>query len=145
MELWRFGEILSNGFKNELQEGFIELTPDAGSPFRRVVFTDTQDLIQGTFNVSRFQYIDFMGWYRNTIKQGTIEFEYYDCRVDANRVARVIGKPTYTTISDRFNISITLSLEPYTTIQDEAIFDSDNVAIADSDGVDIDGRTEVII
>lgn len=111
MEVWRFGEVLSNGFANEPQSGFSELSPDAGNPFRRLEFTDIQDIMRGSFNVDMSGYLDFMDWYKNKIRQGTLEFLYYDCRVAQNRVARLIGKPQYTTISNRFTIAVTLSLE----------------------------------
>lgn len=111
MTAWRFGEILSNGFSNEEQTGFSEVSPDAGSPFRRQEFTDIQDLISGTFILTAAQYIDFKGWYRNEVRQGSLSFDYYDCRVEQTRTARIIGKPQYNTVSNHYRVSITLSLE----------------------------------
>lgn len=114
MATWRFGEILSNGFSNEEQQGFSEVTPDAGNPYRRQEFTDIQDLISGTFILDFNEYLDFKNWYRNEIRQGSLSFDYYDCRVDQSRTARIIGKPQYTTVSNQYRLSITLSLESVT-------------------------------
>lgn len=114
--VWRFGDIRVAGFQNEIQDGVRELTPDAGNPFKRVSFTDVQDLIRGTFVVNRDDYLDFMDWFRNTIRQGSLSFSYYDCRIDASRTARIIGRPSFTTLSNKWVISISLSLEPVTSI-----------------------------
>ena len=34
MEKWKWVQIKLDGFQNEFQEGYIEVTPDAGVPFR---------------------------------------------------------------------------------------------------------------
>lgn len=112
MEKWEFGQLLSNGFSNETQQGFEELTPDAGIPFRRESFTDVYDIVRGGIILTRNDYLYFMDWYRNTVRQGTLPFTYYDCRVEKDRVARIVGKPTFSAISNRFSVSITISLEP---------------------------------
>lgn len=118
MEQWIWGKIKSDGFQNEFQDGTLEVSPDAGAPFKRLRFTDVRDIIQGTFILDRNQYIYFMSWYKFNIKQGTIPFSYYDCRVNQYRTTRIIGKPTYTTISNMFSLSVTLSFDSETFYED---------------------------
>ena len=111
MEKWTWGQIKLDGFRNEYQEGYIEVTPDAGIPFRRERFSDIQDIIQGNFTLDKTQYIDFMSWYKSNIRQGAIPFEFYDCRIGQNRVARIVGKPTFTSNSKYYDVSITLTFD----------------------------------
>ena len=106
METWKWGQIKLDGFRNEYQEGYIEVTPDAGIPFRRERFSDIQDIIQGNFTLDKTQYIDFMSWYKLNIRQGAIPFTYYDCRIGQNRVARIVGKPTFTSNSKYYDVFI---------------------------------------
>jgi hypothetical protein len=78
MENWKWGQIKLDGFQNEFQEGYIEVTPDAGPPFRRERFSDIQDILKGTFTLLKIKYIDFMSWYKSDIKQGALPFKYFD-------------------------------------------------------------------
>ena len=125
MEKWTWGQIKLDGFRNEYQEGYIEVTPDAGIPFRRERFSDIQDIIQGNFTLDKTQYIDFMSWYKFNIRQGAIPFEYYDCRIGQNRVTRIVGKPTFTSNSKYYDVSITLTF-------DSGVFMLDRVLAANS-------------
>lgn len=125
MEKWTWGQIKLDGFRNEYQEGYIEVTPDAGIPFRRERFSDIQDIIQGNFTLDKTQYIDFMSWYKFNIRQGAIPFKYYDCRIGQNRVTRIVGKPTFTSNSKYYDVSITLTF-------DSGVFMFDRVLAANS-------------
>ena len=125
MEKWKWGQIKLDGFRNEFQEGYIEVTPDSGIPFRRERFTDIQDIIQGSFTLTKMQYIDFMSWYKSNIRQGAIPFEFYDCRIGQNRVTRIVGKPTFTSNSKYYDVSITLTF-------DSGVFMFDRVLAANS-------------
>lgn len=125
MEKWKWGEIKLDGFRNEFQEGYIEVTPDAGIPFRRERFSDIQDIIQGNFTLDKIQYIDFMSWYKFNIRQGAIPFKYFDCRIGQNRVTRIVGKPTFTSNSKYYDVSITLTF-------DSGVFMLDRVLAANS-------------
>lgn len=125
MEKWTWGQIKLNGFRNEFQEGYIEVTPDAGIPFRRERFSDIQDIIKGTFTLTKLQYIDFMSWYKFNIRQGAIPFKYYDCRIERERTARIVGKPTFTSNSKYYDVSITLTF-------DSGVFMLDRVLAANS-------------
>ena len=125
MEKWTWGQIKLDGFRNEYQEGYIEVTPDAGIPFRRERFSDIQDIIQGNFTLDKTQYIDFMSWYKFNIRQGAIPFKYYDCRIGQNRVTRIVGKPTFTSNSKYYDVSITLTF-------DSGVFMLDRVLAANS-------------
>ena len=125
MEKWKWGQIKLDGFRNEFQEGYIEVTPDAGIPFRRERFSDIQDIVQGNFTLDKTQYIDFMSWYKFDIRQGAIPFEYYDCRIGQNRVTRIVGKPTFTSNSKYYDVSITLTF-------DSGVFMLDRVLAANS-------------
>lgn len=118
MAEWRFGNILADGFKNETQKGFSEVNPDAGSIYRRQEFTDVKDIIQGRFILTQTQYIDFMDWYRNEVRQGSLSFDYYDCRVDLTRTATILGKPTWQAVSNQYYVSITLALDEVEQIID---------------------------
>ena len=111
MEKWKWGQIKLDGFRNEFQEGYIEVTPDAGIPFRRERFSDIQDIIQGNFTFDKYQYLDFMSWYKHDIRQGSIPFIYHDCRIGFDRVARIVGKPTFSSNSKYFDVSITLAFD----------------------------------
>lgn len=111
MEKWKWGQIKLDGFRNEYQEGYIEVTPDAGIPFRRERFTDIQDIIQGSFTLTKMQYIDFMSWYKSNIRQGAIPFKYFDCRIGQERTVRITGKPTFTSNSKYYDVSITLTFD----------------------------------
>lgn len=111
MEKWTFGQIKNNGFQNEFQEGFAELTPDAGANFRRQRFSDIQDIIQGAFTLTKLEYLRFMSWYKFNIRQGSIPFLYYDCRVGRERVTRILGKPTFNTNSKYYDVNITLTFD----------------------------------
>lgn len=111
MEKWTWGQIKLDGFQNEFQEGYIEVTPDAGIPFRRERFSDIQDIIQGKFTLEKVQYIDFMSWYKFNIRQGAIPFKYYDCRIEKERTARIVGKPTWSSNSRYYDMTITLSFD----------------------------------
>lgn len=125
MEKWTWGQIKLDGFRNEYQEGYIEVTPDAGIPFRRERFSDIQDIIQGNFTLDKTQYVDFMSWYKFNIRQGAIPFEFYDCRIGQNRVTRIVGKPTFTSNSKYYDVSITLTF-------DSGVFMLDRVLAANS-------------
>ena len=126
MEKWIWGQIRLDGFQNEYQEGYIEVTPDAGIPFRRERFSDIQDIIKGTFTLTKLQYIDFMSWYKFNIRQGAIPFKYYDCRIERERTARIVGKPTYSSNSKYYDVAITLTF-------DSEVFYLDRVLAANPD------------
>ncbi len=108
MEKWKWGKIRLDGFQNEFQEGYIEVTPDAGAPYRRERFSDIQDIVQGTFTLDKMQYIDFMSWYKRDLRQGTIPFTIFDCRIDKERVARILEKPSWAPNSRYWNTNIKL-------------------------------------
>lgn len=123
MEQWKFPKIKAQGFQNEFQEGYIEVTPDAGVPFRRERFSDVQDIITGNVTLTKQQYLDFMSWYKVDIKQGSIPFTYFDCRSEKERVARIVGKPTFPSNSKYFDVNITLAF-------DSSVFYDDRVLVA---------------
>lgn len=134
MATWKWGNPLSNNFRNEPQEGYIEVTPDAGRPQRRQVFTDISDIVSATWILSRSQYTSFMSWYNRDIQQGTIPFTMYDCRIDEDRTARIVGKPSYSTVSDRFNITLTLNLDPIIRTVYKVLSTEDGALITTEDG-----------
>lgn len=111
LEKWRWGDLISRGFQDEDQNGFIEVSPDAGEPFRRETFTDIDNIIKGSIVVPLEDYLDFKSWYRNSVKQGTLPFTFYDCRVEADRTARFLEKPLYRQNSNYWTIEVKLSLE----------------------------------
>lgn len=111
LSTWQWGEFLINGMQEEFQEGCVEITADLGTPSKVLKFTDIQDLIKGSFALTKTQYIAFLDWFRNTIKLGTIPFLYYDSRFNINRVVRIIGNPGITSNSNMFNISLQFAFD----------------------------------
>lgn len=124
---WEWGCLLNEGFQNEFQQGYIEINPDAGTPYRRLKFSDIQDIVSGSLSLVDSDYIDFMSWYKCDIKQGTIPFIFYDCRVKKDRIVRLtINKPQFIRYSNRWTI-------PVTIIFDSGIFYVDKVLVANSE------------
>lgn len=110
-EYWQWGNINVSNYQNEFQEGFIENTPDAGIPFKRLKFTDIQEIVQATFTVSESDYTNFLSWYKFNIKQGELSFQFYDSRYEKYRTTKIVGKPTYTPNSNMFNITVKLTFK----------------------------------
>lgn len=133
MEKWKWGQIRLDGFQNEFQEGYIEVTPDAGIPFRRERFSDIQDIIQGKFTLTRLQYIDFMSWYKFDIRQGAIPFKYYDCRIGQERTTRIVGKPTWSSNSKYYDMSITLTFDSEVFLLDRVLSANPNLPLVAND------------
>lgn len=123
---WKWGCLLNEGFQNEFQEGYIETTPDAGIPYRRLRFSDIQDIVSGSLSLVNNDYLDFMSWYKFDIKQGTIPFIFYDCRVKKDRTARLtINKPQFIRYSNRWNIPVTITFN-------SEVFYFENVVVANT-------------
>lgn len=133
MEKWKWGQIRLDGFQNEFQEGYIEVTPDAGIPFRRERFSDIQDIVQGKFTLEKVQYIDFMSWYKFNIRQGAIPFKYYDCRIEKERTARIVGKPTWSSNSKYYDMSITLTFDSEIFYLDRVLSANPNLPLVAND------------
>ena len=133
MEKWKWGQIRLDGFQNEFQEGYIEVTPDAGIPFRRERFSDIQDIVQGKFTLEKVQYIDFMSWYKFNIRQGAIPFKYYDCRIGQERTARIVGKPTWSSNSKYYDMSITLTFDSEVFLLDRVLSANPNLPLVAND------------
>lgn len=133
MEKWKWGQIRLDGFQNEFQEGYIEVTPDAGIPFRRERFSDIQDIVQGKFTLEKVQYIDFMSWYKFNIRQGAIPFKYYDCRIGQERTTRIVGKPTWSSNSKYYDMSITLTFDSEVFYLDRVLSANPNLPLIAND------------
>lgn len=134
---WNWGKPLLESFSNQPQKGYSEITPDAGSPFRRLNFTDIQDLATCNFILNRFDYIRFMSWYKLELRQGTIPFLIWDCRYGVQRVARLVGDvPQYTTNSKYYNLSLTLAFESGVVVYDrDLIINEEDFLIVNDDDV----------
>lgn len=110
---WSWGQPLLSGFSNQPQKGYVEIEPDAGIPFRRLTFSDVQDIVTATFSLTREEYIYFYSWYKFELRQGSLPFQMYDCRHKINRTARLIGDvPQFQPNSNRQNLSVTIAFEP---------------------------------
>jgi len=133
MEKWKWGQIRLDGFQNEFQEGYIEVTPDAGIPFRRERFSDIQDIVQGKFTLEKVQYIDFMSWYKFDIRQGAIPFKYYDCRIGQERTTRIVGKPAWSSNSKYYDMSITLTFDSEVFLLDRVLSANPNLPLVAND------------
>lgn len=113
MLMWSWGNPLLSGFSNQPQKGYVEIQPDAGIPYRRLTFSDVQDIVTATFSLTREQYPIFYSWYKNDLRQGSLPFQMYDCRYGFNRTARLIGDvPQFNPNSTRQNVSVTIAFEP---------------------------------
>lgn len=108
---WQWGSINVSSYQSEFQEGFIENTPDAGIPFRRLRFTNIQKIFQGTFTLTPQEKLEFESWYKFDIKQGELSFQYYDCEEETYKTTKIIGKPAITANSNLFNVNIKLTFE----------------------------------
>ena len=109
---WKWGKPLIDGFSNKPQKGFSELRPDAGIPFRRLRFSDIQDLATCNFILDRTDYIRFMSWYKYELRQGTLPFQIFDCRYGIERTARLIDDvPQYDPNSNYYNLSLAIAFE----------------------------------
>ena len=124
---WEWGKPLIEGFSNQPQKGYTEITPDAGKPYRRLNFTDISDLANCNFILSRNDYIRFMSWYKLECRQGTIPFKIFDCRYGVKRTARLVdAPPQYTTVSTYYNLSLTIAFDPEVVVYDWALIINDN-------------------
>lgn len=128
---WQWSKLRLNGWSTERQKGFEEVTPDAGSAFKREVFTDVSALRGGSIIFTQQEFRDFEDWYLSTINQGTIPFEIYDCLIGQNRTAYIYGKYTARTESDKIAVNFTFWLPP--TVVEETSFwvDEDENFIVD--------------
>lgn len=124
---WKWGKPLLSGFSNKPQRGYIEVEPDAGVPFRRLTFSDIQDIVTATFSLTRDEYILFYSWYKHELRQGAIPFTMFDCRYGVKRVARLVGDvPQFSANSNRQNLSVTIAFEPSYIEQDRYLVVNDN-------------------
>lgn len=119
MLVWKWGKALLSGYSNKPQKGYVEIEPDAGLPYRRLTFSDVQDLVSATFSLTREQYPLFYSWYKFDLRQGSLPFQMFDCRYGINRTARLIGDvPQFQPNSNRQNLSVTIAFEPSVIQQD---------------------------
>jgi hypothetical protein len=109
---WEWGTILLSGQQSEFQAGHIETSPDAGTPFRRERFTDIGEILQGQIILSQNDADLFKYWYKSDLRQGTINFSYYDCNLEVERIGRIIDKPTYSFVSNRVQINFQMMFIP---------------------------------
>lgn len=127
---WIWGKPLLQNFSNQPQKGYIETSPDAGIPFRRLQFTDIYDIANCTFDLDRDNYIRFMSWYKSDLRQGTLPFKIFDCRYKVERTARIIGDvPQYATNSNRYVMSLTLAFIPEEIVVDYILVMNDNIRL----------------
>jgi len=106
---WQWGDILTDSLQEEFQESTIEITPDAGVPFKRQRFTDAVEIIQATFTLTRTEYLDFISWYKFNIQQGSLSFQYYDTRYNVYKTTKMIGKPSISSNSNMFNVTMQIA------------------------------------
>lgn len=124
---WIWGKPLIEGFSNKPQKGYNEITPDAGVPYRRLNFSDIQDLATCNFVLNRSDYTRFMSWYKYELRQGTIPFKIWDCRYGIQRTARLVGDvPQYNTHSNYYNLSLTVAFEPAVQVFDWVLVVNEN-------------------
>lgn len=137
---WKFSKPLVNGFSNQPQKGYLETSPDAGIPFRRLLFSDIFDLVTCSFSFTREEYANFISWYRFDLKQGALPFLFFDCRYKKNRVARIIGDvPQYQTESNRFKLNLQIGFEP------DIIYSEKLLTVADNKYLIVNGNDRLVV
>lgn len=108
MQTWNWGKPLIEGFNNSPQKGYSE--SEQGLLNRKLNFTDIYDKVNCSFTLTKAEYINFINWYQNDLRQGTLPFLFFDCRFQKQRVARFIEDiPQYTSNSNRFNLTVSLA------------------------------------
>lgn len=124
---WTWGNPLLSGYSNKPQKGYVEIEPDAGLPFRRLTFSDIQDLVTATFSLTRYEYQRFYSWYKYDLRQGTLPFKMFDCRYGIDRTARLIGDvPQFQANNKRQNLSVTIAFEPSSKMIDACLMVGNN-------------------
>jgi len=108
--MWNWN-ILNTSYSNSLQGSVQELTPDAGSNYKRVKYTTVDEFVSGEILLNATEYRNFLDFYTRDTKQGELTFSYYDCRIGANRTARFVGKPVTSRASNHFRVKIALRLK----------------------------------
>lgn len=132
---WKWTQPLLNNFSNQAQKGYLEVQPDAGTPFRRLTFSDIQDLVNASFSLTRAEYLDFMSWYKYDLRQGSLPFQMYDCRCKRNRTARFIGDPPqYQPTSNRYQMSCNIAFEPLVIEEPRILTVLNNLFLLVNDG-----------
>lgn len=130
MLTWKWGKALLSGYSNKPQKGYVEIEPDAGLPFRRLSFSDIQDLVSATFSLTREEYTLFYSWYKFDLRQGSLPFKMYDCRYKMNRTARLVGDvPQFQANSNRQNLSVTIAFEPSVINEDRYLTVGNNIPL----------------
>lgn len=133
---WKWGKPLIEGFSNKPQKGYNEIMPDAGTPYRRLKFTDIGDLATCNFILDNSDYIKFMSWYKFELRQGTLPFLIWDCRYQRQRVARLIDDvPQYNPNSKYYNLSLAMYFQPEVILQDFRLIvnDTDYLIVNNND------------
>lgn len=124
---------LNNGYQEQFQTSYVENTPDAGIPFRRETFTDVGKSITGTMLLTDSEKAVWDNFYLRDTRSGSQSFNFYDCINDVTRNARFIGTPSTVRNGNRWNISVSLWLEPATVIVELLLATEDGKLITTED------------
>jgi len=130
-------ELLNATYNGELQENSKELTPEKGGNFKRVYYTSNDEFIKGEIILTASERPEFLEFYFRDTKQGEIKFDFYDCRIDAYRVAKFVGGINETIYGQKYKIELNLRLKVllgnrtfnFNFNDDNAIFNSDNAVV----------------
>lgn len=106
MIYWQWGTIQVNNYQSNFQNGIVEINMDAGIPMKRMRFTSVQNILEGTFTLNKDDKLEFESWYKFDIKQGELEFQYYDCEYSAYKTVRLVDKPKITSNSNYFDVYV---------------------------------------
>lgn len=129
-----FKTYLNNGYQEEIQTSYTETTPDAGSQYRRELFTDVGRSVTGTSLLTDSEKAQFDNFYLKDTRSGSNTFNWYDCINDVTRNARFLGKPSIVRNSNRWNVSYNLWLEPTTIVKQLLLSTEDGKLILTEDG-----------
>jgi hypothetical protein len=144
MAEWTFGKLLANNWSQEPQKGYIENSPDAGKSFRREIFTDINKLRTGSIILDKGDSQEFENWFKNTIKQGTIPFDIYDCYVGFEREARFYdGSYKMIDVGGKMRLSFKLQFTPVDVVESFNWVDDKGNQIVDDLGNDMIFETKL--
>ena len=107
--MWNW-KILNASYSSDSQKSVKELTPDSGANFKRERYTTQDEFVDGNLLLTAEERRNFWDFYIRDVKQGEVRFIYNDCRVDTDKWAKFVGKPTESKQSNKFLIKLKLRL-----------------------------------
>lgn len=99
----------SEGFLEEDQDNILRTTVDAGPELRRRRFTAVPTRIKGTLQLDSTEVATLLAFYRDTLSDGVLDFDWEHPRTEAAAVMSFRRFPKIT--GGPFNYTVALELE----------------------------------